>query len=62
MNATFRLGDRERMEEIEKTIRNARIPPSNGDDAGSFPTDVILLLKAQRGLNALIANILTRLL
>ena len=59
---TFTPADKKRMQEIEDQLRNARTPPSNGDDEGSFPNDVAILLKAQEQLNDLIALILMRFL
>jgi hypothetical protein len=59
---TFTPADKTRMLEIEAAIRNARTPPSNGDEEGSFPNDVALLTKAQEKLNDLLALILHRML
>ena len=62
MTETFTPADKTKMLEIEAAMRNARIPPSNGDEAGSFPNDVAILILAQEKLNALVAGILSRLL
>lgn len=59
---TFTSADKKTLQEIEDRLRNARTPPSNGDEAGSFPNDVAILLKAQEQLNDLIALILMRFL
>lgn len=59
---TFTPADKTKMLEIEAAMRNARTPPSNGDEDGSFPNDVAILLKAQETLNDLIALILMRVL
>ena len=57
---TFTPADKKRMQEIEDAMRNARTPPSNGDEEGSFPNDVAILLKAQEKLNDLIGLLLSR--
>jgi len=59
---TFTPYDKRKMQEIEAALRNAHTSPSNGDDAGSFPNDVAILLTAQEQLTALIASLLSRLL
>lgn len=57
---TFTPADRKTLQDIEDKVRNARTPPSNGDEAGSFPNDVALLLLAQEKLNDLIGLLLSR--
>ena len=54
---TFTPADKKNMQEIEEALRHVRT-----HDAGNFPNDVAILLKAQEKLNDLIGLLLMRVL